>query len=338
MHRFRRRDRARETIVLLRQLSGMLAAGIPVARCVEILEKMQPDSALRAALFKIKNRLQAGFALHDSLRAEPEWFDAFSCRLVFLGEQTGKLDTILLALTQHHEKRADWQRNIRKALFYPCILMVTAAILSLCMFIFIIPAFAELFADRYQQLPWLTRMIFAFSAVIRYALPVLVLAIVAGIYFIRRQKISWQRLPPFSASVRDFAAARFTRNLALALSAGVPILEALKLAAGFGHAELEHAVTDLRSAIHAGHSLHDALSANTIFPAVLRQMAEVGEESGALDAMLLKAASILETALETRMERFIQLLEPLIMCVLGVLIGGLVIGMYLPVFNLGSAF
>jgi type IV pilus assembly protein PilC len=338
---FHKHNHAQTLVILLRQLAGMLTAGIPIARCFEILEKMQANANLRAALYKIKNRLLAGFALHDSLRHESVWFDTFSCRLVHLGEQTGKLDRILLALATHHEKRANWRRSMQKALFYPCVLLITALILSFCMFVFVIPKFADLFADMLHKLPLLTRLIFACSSAMVRGLPLLfgglVLSILFLIYIFRRKKVMLLRLPLLTNYLRAYAVARFTRNLAIALAAGIPIIEALKLSAGFGDSVLENAVTELRTAVSAGHHLHQAIAATEIFPVMLQQMVRVGEEAGSLDNMLDQAAGLLEAELNARMEHFTQLLEPLIMCVLGVLIGGLVIGMYLPVFNLGSA-
>ena len=335
------------TGVLMRQLTGMLTAGMPITRCFEILEKTQQHTASRAVFYQIKNRLLAGHSLHDCLRQHPDWFDAFTCRLIHLGEQTGKLDDILLTLAVYHESRTAFLRNIRQALFYPCIILSTALTLSFCMLVFVIPSFAELFADTEKPLPLLTRFIFAISSTLRHGLPLVFVLLTLGMATLwmayRRGKLftsllsALAYLPPLAAGLQTLALIRFIRNLALALSAGIPILDALHLSAGIGsHVELATAARQLRAALSAGKNLYQAMETIAVFPVLVRQMVKVGEESGTLDKMLSKTAELLESQLNTRITQLTQLLEPLIMSVLGVLIGGLVIGMYLPVFNLGN--
>lgn len=342
-----RRTAQPDAAIVMRQLAGMIPAGIPVTRCFEILEQTQRHADARAGLFKIKNHLLAGHSLFESMHCRPDWFDTFTCRLIHLGEQTGKLDQVLLTLAADYENKLEFHRSIRRALFYPCIIFTIAVILTCCMFIFVIPSFAALFRDMDKPLPLLTRMIFALSTMLTSALPVIFLLVIIvmialrltvrrNIFNILRQRL--RTLPPLAGILQTLALIRLLRNLALALSAGMPILDALQLITGScGHESINSSARQLRSSLCAGHTLYQAMQMQTVFPIMARQMVRVGEESGALDKMLDKSADILEMQLNSSIFHITQLLEPLIMSVLGVLIGSLVIGMYLPVFNLGSA-
>jgi type IV pilus assembly protein PilC len=330
-----------------RQLSTMLQAGVPLTRCFDILEQTQPSSAVRIELTKIRKQLLAGHTLHDSLQTTPQMFDRFTCQLIKLGEQTGKLDSMLASLAVHHDKRVSLHRKIRQALLYPCTILVTACLLTISMFVWVVPAFADLFHDVHQQLPLLTRSIFAISSLLNASLPYLLVFIILGIASCRvahrRGKLAvvitrtLHAVPWLHAGMQTLALIKFTRNLGIALAAGIPILQALQLTASLtGNNDVTRAIHRLRYSVTTGISLHQSMEAHTVFTVLVRQMIKVGEESGSLDALLLKTADILETDLDARVHTLTQLLEPLIMCVLGVLIGGLVIGMYLPVFNLGS--
>lgn len=326
-----------DTAVIMRQLSSMIHAGLPITRCFDILEKTQAQHSHRAALYKIKMHLQAGHTIHDSLQIQPELFDDFTCRLVHLGEQSGKLDDILQTLAAYHENKAAFRRTIRQALFYPCLILFSSLILSCCMFIFVIPAFSELFKDIDKPLPLLTRLIFTISHFLSQATLPASLLIITMIIYVRNHPFNMSRLPIISDCLQTLAVIHFCKHLAISLSAGMPILEALKLSSGKDQPrELVSAIHQLRAALSAGNNMHHALQPHAVFPLILQQMVKVGEESGTLDVMLNRAAALLEAELNARIIHLTRLLEPLIMSVLGVLIGGLVIGMYLPVFNLGS--
>ena len=335
---FQKKKSNPDTAAIMRQLSSMIHAGLPISRCFDILEQTQVQESQRAALRKINMHLQAGHSLHDSLRIQPEWFDPFTCRLIRLGEQSGKLDDILQTLAAYHENNAAFRRTIRQALFYPCLILFSSLVLSCCMFIFVIPAFAELFQGIDKPLPLFTRIIFSISYYLSQgALPVCVLTIISAMIFLRKRRVNISRLPLIADCLQSLAIIHFCKHLAISLSAGMPILEALKLSSGNDQPrELVSAIHQLRSALSAGHNMHHAMQLHAVFPLLLQQMVKVGEESGTLDIMLNKAASLMESELNARIIHLTRLLEPLIMSVLGVLIGGLVIGMYLPVFNLGS--
>lgn len=333
--------------VFMRQLAVMLAAGIPLARCFEILESAQDSNEIRTGMYKIRKMLLAGHTLSDSLAAEPQWFDTITLNIIRLGEQTGCLDIILNNLAAHQEYQDSLRRSIRQALFYPVILFITAMTLSTCMFIYVIPSFAELFKDIDKPLPLLTQSLFYISSVMRSLLPACLLPVFAlpALSFTvrgKRMSASMRRhiiaLPPINSILRAAELIQLIRNLSLALSSGITILDALKLSGSVcSNTEITSAARKLRASLSSGINLYQAMEPHTVFPVLLRQMVKSGEESGCLDKMLDKSANILEAQLQERIFHFIQLLEPLIMCVLGVLIGGLVIGLYLPVFNLGSA-
>jgi type IV pilus assembly protein PilC len=344
---FKRNPANLNLAVFMQQLAGMLQAGIPLTRCFEIIEQTHINLETRKLLYRIKMQLLAGNSLHDSLQLAPAWFDQFSYQLIQLGEQTGKLDSLLFMLAIHYEKRNKLKNTIKQALFYPCVILVTSLMLAAAMLIWVIPAFASLFQTSTAHLPLITRIIFAASTALNACLPVISLLMVltfATMWLAHRRgqlgsiliKIGIA-LPPVQSCMQTLALIKFTRYLGMALCAGIPLLDALKLIANLvSHPQIANAIRQIRHAVTSGISIHNAMQPQSCFPILVRQMIKVGEESGTLDALLLKTADLLENEVDSRISAYTKLLEPLIMSVLGVLIGGLVIGMYLPVFNLGS--
>lgn len=327
-----------DLVIFLRQLAVMLTAGIPILRCLEILTATQSNPALRKQLHRIQQQLIKGHALHRCLSNSPSWFDHFSCELIHLGEEAGKLDCILPALANHHEHNLQLKRQIYQALFYPCLLGITACCLTLGMFTLVIPTFADLF-ENHQQLPFITRCLFSISSLAHAILPwmLLPLAILILTFDSKTLIKILMRLPPLPSLLLTLQHIRFSRNLSIALTAGIPILHALKLTTNLLNQDSAKHIRQLQRQICTGTSLYKAMDSNPYFPDLLKQMTKTGEESGCLDLLLLKTAEILETELRTNIQRLTALLEPLIITVQGVLIGGLVIGMYLPLFNLGNA-
>jgi type IV pilus assembly protein PilC len=336
-----------EATLLMRQLANLLPAGVPIIRCIEMLEKTQQTASAKQSLYKIKQQLLSGRSLHESLALAPQWFDTLTCRLIHLGEQSGKLDELLLSLADYHEKMLTLRRRIKHALFYPAIIFITAILLTLCLFIFVIPSFIALYQESQPNLPWLTRMIFYLTSRLNQSLPWffgLLIVVLGSIGHLARQgklqayvQHTAHYLPPIANALQQLAYIRIIRNLGIALQAGLPLLDALYHCAGVaGHAQLEISLRQLRLNMNSGISLHRAMAQLNVFPPLITQMVKVGEESGRLEALLLKTADMLEADYDNQITTLTQLLEPLIMTVLGVLIGGLVIGMYLPIFNLGS--
>lgn len=329
--------------IILRQLAGMTAAGLPISGCMEILHHSQQDAPTKNLFYKIRQQILSGRMLSSCLAEYAHFFDAFTCRLIYLGEQTGKLSEILTILADNQEKRMRLHRNIRQILFYPAILLVTSISLSLGMFLFVIPSFAAQFSNTDTPLPLLSAVIFKLSLSVSNHIVlliwILVITIATMIYY--RKTLAAFLLPRIPIVSRCFETAglvRFIRHLGIALSAGVPILDALQLTVNLcGSNALAAAVRHARISVSAGRPLYQSILAQHCFPLLLKQMIKVGEETGTLDCMLIKTAELMEVDLDSQIKQLTQLLEPLIMAVLGVLIGGLVIGIYLPVFNLGSA-
>ena len=331
----------------LRQLATLFSASIPITRCCDILEKCQQKTTMRLIVYSIHKYLLTGRTLSDSFRQHPHCFDRLTCQLIEIGEHTGKLDIMFQNIANHQEKNLAFRKKIQQALFYPCIISATAIIVTLTLLIFVIPRFAELFSDTQTQLPRLTAWIFYLSRLVRQSAWLLI--IVTGFIclllfqnrYLARLKLYMiditTKIPVIHHCLLKFALARFARNLALTFASGLSITDALTLIAGAcGHADLAATTIMLRNRISAGLQLHHAMEESSLFPAMMVQMIKIGEESGQLDSMLDKTADFFEADMDALITRISQMAEPLIMILLGVLIGGLVIGMYLPIFNLGK--
>ncbi|RDI41787.1 Type II secretion system protein F [Aquicella lusitana] len=331
--------------VFLRQFATLITAGIPIIKSCEILERSQEKMAMRLLIFTIKREILIGKTLSHGLAQHTQHFDGLTCQFIRIGEQTGRLDTMLTAAARYHENRLAFNKQIKQALFYPCIIMVVALIVTLSMFIFVIPRFAELFQGAGNKLPLLTRVIFFLAAYINhyFAGPILLILLfllpILSKSTLIKNKFNFQqwlvRLPFVKQCGRKIMLTRFANHLSISLMAGIPLIDALKLTANAcSDPVFLTVINTLRNKVSAGHALHQAMQTYP-FPQLMIQMVKIGEESGQLEPMLDKIAEFLDTEIEQLMGYFNQLLEPLIMVVLGVLIGGLVIGMYLPLFKLG---
>jgi type IV pilus assembly protein PilC len=329
--------------IFLRQFAALLTAGIPILQCFRVLEKNQGKIAMHLLIDSIKHELLSGKNLYTSLSTHKKYFNEMTCQLIKIGEHTGNLDTTLKMIADEHERQLAFIRQIKHALFYPCVISFTALLVTVSMFLFIIPKFSELFTGTHIPLPALTRCLFFLSAQLNQHLFLLCLPVlcISFLYlphaFSRKIKKSCQkRLHQFSF-MQKILLARFARNLATMFAAGIPITDALRLLMNANYPEFTHTILRIRSKLHAGLHLHQAMQSTAYFPDLMLQMVKIGEESGSLDHMLNKAADFFETDIEHLLRQFSRLLEPLIMLVLGVLIGALIIGMYLPIFKLGSA-
>lgn len=330
--------------ILLRQLATLFSAGIPIIKCCDILEKSQNKTSMRVLMHSIKRELYAGKNLYSCLHQHPHLFDELSCQLIQIGEHTGKLDTLLSTLATHHEKHFALRNKIKQSLFYPCVISITAFIMTVSMFIFVIPRFAELFHDMQDKLPTMTIWIFYISEKMRqYGVIFIFIMCLSSIALTKSsfklKQLSQQilrKLPIGKRYIDKVTLIRFARNLSITFSSGLPIIDALKISINNNH-EFAAILTQLRSKIAAGMSLHHIMATIPFFPLLMIQMVKIGEETGMLDHMLDKCADMLEADINQLINQITQLAEPLIMVILGVLIGGLVIGMYLPIFKLGSA-
>lgn len=332
-----------DIIIFIRQLATLFSAGIPILKCWEILEKSQNKKDFRVLIYTIKQEITAGKFLHVCLRKYPQYFNELSCHLIQIGENTGKLNIMLMTLANHLEKQEAFKNKIKQILFYPCLITSTGIIITLSMFIFIIPRFAELFHDTSHQLPMLTIFIFYLSTLLRqhFLILTLIFSSLLAMALHLKNHFPLQKwlhfIPPLQHVMQKVILIRFSRNLSITLSSGIPITKALALTKNQCHYTSFASILDqLHNKISSGLRLHQVMETISFFPLLLTQMVKIGEESGMLVQMLEKSADILETDVNRSINRFSQLLEPLIMGILGALIGGLVIGMYLPIFKLGS--
>ena len=344
---FGRRVRSRDVALMARQLAAMLDAGLPLVETLGILAQRSDGPALREILLDVKNRVESGAPLAQGLAEHPEAFSSLFISMVGVGESAGALDRILLRLAAHMEKTAQLKEKVTRALIYPVTVVAVAGCVTAALLLYVIPMFATLFAGFGQQLPLPTRVVIRMSelagAWAAFALGILLLVIAAGARLYttpsgRRTMDGWAlRLPLFGSLIGQSAVVRVTGSLATLLSAGVAVLEALEIsAATAGNRVVEQAVEAARVAVRSGRSLAEELNAGGVFPPMVCQMIAVGERTGSLDTMLERAAAFCEEEVDRVVSTTMALLEPAIMVCLGVIMGGLVISMYLPVFQLGN--
>ena len=331
-----------------RQLATLLKAGVPLLQAFEVMGRSGCDAAQAALLVRLKQDVASGLGLADALQRHPGWFDTLYCNLVRVGEQSGTLDRQLEQLAGMLEQRLALHKKVRKAMIYPLLLLLTGLGVSAVLLLEVIPQFQSLFAGFDTALPAFTQWVIDLSTGLgRYA-PLLLMGMamlgLAGRQLYRQHAPArlWisQRvlgLPVFGALLRQAAMARFARSLATSYAAGVPLLDAMGTVAKVSGGELhEHAILRLRQGMANGQGLNQAMATEPLFPPLLVQLVAIGESSGTLDTMLEKAASHYEEQVSQALEQLTSLLEPAIVLVLGLLVGGLVVAMYLPIFQLGS--
>jgi len=334
--------------IFSRQLATMLTAGIPLVQGFEIIGSGHDNPAMQKLIMGIKADLESGTALAEALGRHPLYFDDLYVNLVTAGEQAGSLDTLLDKVATYKEKTEAIKKKIKKALFYPAAVMVVAVIVTVILLIFVIPQFESLFKGFGADLPAFTRMVIDLSKFVQTKGWFLALVIGGGgafyVYTKKRSKKlrEWEdrlflKLPIVGSILVKAAIARFARTLSTMFSAGVPLVEALQSVAGAtGNIVYEKAVLQMKDEVATGQRLQRAMENTELFPNTVIQMIAVGEESGSLDEMSAKVADFYEADVDNAVDSMSSLLEPLIMAILGVLVGGLVIAMYLPIFKLGA--
>jgi type IV pilus assembly protein PilC len=345
--RRRRRVRPRDIALLSRQLAAMLEAGLPVIEALQVLGSRSQHAALRAILMQTQADLEAGVPLTDSLRRHPATFGPMFLGMIGVGESAGALDHVLVRLADHIDKSVQLKDKVARALIYPAAVMFVAGAVTIALLLFVIPVFAELFAGFGQALPLPTRVVIAASELAVICGPyVAVLTILLIVSITRAYRTTSGRVvidelllrtPLVGRLMARSAVARVTTALATLLSAGVTILDALTIAAATsGNSTVERTVTTARAAVQGGRSLAEPLGASGVFDPMVCQMIAVGERTGSLDSMLERAAAFCESEVDRSVAASLALLEPAIMVGLGLIMGGLVISMYLPVFRLGN--
>ncbi|WP_288374241.1 type II secretion system F family protein [uncultured Pseudomonas sp.] len=331
-----------------RQLATLLKAGVPLLQAFEVMGRSGADAGMVGLLGRLQQDVSAGLGLADALQRHPRWFDALYCNLVRVGEQSGTLDRQLEQLADLLERRQALRRRVRKAMLYPLILLLTGLGVSALLLLEVVPRFEGVFAGVGKELPAFTRWVIELSdALGRHLLGVLGVFGVAGLALrkLYREHLPgrlWMirqalRVPVFGRLLSHAALARFARSLGTAYGSGVVLLDALEtVAAASGDALHERAIRQLRQGMANGLGLHQAMALEPLFAPLLVQLTAIGESSGTLEAMLNKAACHYEEQVGQVLEQLTSLLEPAIVLILGVLVGGLVVAMYLPIFQLGS--
>ncbi|MEM1262342.1 MAG: type II secretion system F family protein [Pseudomonadota bacterium] len=334
--------------IFSRQLATMMAAGIPLVQSFEIVGNGHENPAMQKLILDIKASVEGGSSLHEALAKHPLHFDDLFVNLVEAGEQAGALETLLDKIATYKEKTEAIKKKIKKALFYPAAVMVVALIVTVILLIFVIPAFEDLFVGFGADLPGFTRMVIDLSVFVRTQGWILAIGLVAAIYtflYFKKRSRKFQhfldrmalKVPIVGPILEKSAIARYARTLSTMFAAGVPLVEALESVSGAtGNIVFAEGVMRMRDEVATGQRLQQAMENTSLFPNMVIQMVAVGEESGSLDEMSGKVADFYEEDVDAAVDSMSSLLEPLIMAILGVLVGGLVIAMYLPIFKMGA--
>jgi type IV pilus assembly protein PilC len=338
--------KAKELAVFTRQFSVMIDAGLPLVQCLEILASQQENKLFQKVLTGTRSAVEGGATLSAAMRQFPKVFDPLYVNMVEAGETGGILDTILQRLSQYIEKNVKLQRAVKSALVYPVgVLTVAAGVITLLLWK-VVPIFATLFAGLGVTLPLPTRIVIGMSNFVGSYFGLLILiSIIAAIFGIKIWYATPQgryaldalllKAPLIGLLLRKIAVARFTRTLGTLISSGVPILEGLDITARTsGNAVVEKALLKVRKALEEGKSLTEPLRETDVFPGMVTQMIGVGEQTGAMDAMLQKIADFYEDEVDAAVKDLLTALEPVMIVFLGVVVGGVVISMYLPLFSL----
>jgi type IV pilus assembly protein PilC len=334
--------------IFSRQLATMLAAGIPLVQSFEIVGNGHENAAMQKLILSIKGDVEGGSSLAEALAKQPLYFDDLFVNLVEAGEQAGALETLLDKIATYKEKTEAIKKKIKKALTYPAAVLVVAFVVTTILLIFVIPSFEDLFKGFGADLPTFTRMVIDLSAFVRSQGIILAAMLGAAIgsflYFKKRSRAFRHfldrvslKVPIIGPIMQKASIARYARTLSTMFAAGVPLVEAMESVAGAtGNIVFEQAVLTMRDEVATGQRLQQAMENTDLFPNMVIQMIAVGEESGSLDEMSAKVADFYEEEVDNAVDNLSALLEPMIMAILGVLVGGLVVAMYLPIFKLGA--
>lgn len=338
----------KDITLFTRQLATMVKSGVPLLQSFDIVGKGTNNPALARLLMNIKTDVETGASLATAFRKYPLHFDVLFCNLVAAGEQAGILDTLLDRLASYKEKIQAIKSKLKSAMFYPTSILVVAFVITAVIMIFVVPAFKGVFSSFGGDLPGPTLVVIAISDYFVSNWHIIfgsLFAIIYGIAYSFKRSRAFQiavdkyalKLPVFGDLIRKTSIARWTRTLSTMFAAGVPLVEALDSVGGAsGNYVYATATQEIQNEVSTGSSLTIAMQNSNVFPVMVTQMVAIGEESGQLDAMLGKVADFFEAEVDDAVEALSSLMEPIIMVVLGILIGGLVVAMYLPIFKLGS--
>jgi type IV pilus assembly protein PilC len=335
----------KEMAIFTRQFSTMIDAGLPLVHCLNILAEQSESKNLRAVTRNVARTVEDGSTLAESLRKHPRTFDDLFTNMVEVGETGGILDVVLQRLAVYIEKAAALKRKVKGAMVYPASIIGVAFLVIVFMLTFVIPAFAAMFKDLGADLPLPTQIVIGLSNFVRSYILLIIAAVVGAVFAVRSYYRTENgkstidalllKVPVFGPLIRKVAVARFTRTLGTLVQSGVPILEGLRITASTaGNKVVERAVLQCRASVTEGKTLTEPLKLSGVFPPMVTQMISVGEQTGALDAMLSKIADFYDDEVNTAVNTLTSLLEPIMIVFLGCVVGGLVVAMYLPIFKL----
>jgi type IV pilus assembly protein PilC len=335
----------KDLAIYTRQFSTMIDAGLPITQCLGILSEQSESKVLREVTARIAKDVEGGTTLADSFRKYPKTFDDLFTNMLAVGESGGVLDVVLQRLSGYIEKAAALKRKVKGAMVYPITIIGVAFLVIIFMMIFVIPTFAKMFVGLGAELPLPTKIVMWLSDFVQNFILLIILGIAGVIWALKRYYATDQgskvidalllKFPVIGTLIKKVAVARFTRTMGTLLSSGVPILEGLMITArSAGNRVVEAAVMQARTAVMTGRSLADPLRSTPVFPPMVVHMINVGENTGALDSMLSKIADFYDDEVDTAVTALTSLLEPLMIVFLGVVVGGLVVAMYMPIFKM----
>ncbi|HEX7325151.1 MAG TPA: type II secretion system F family protein [Rhodanobacteraceae bacterium] len=344
------RVKPRDVAIFSRQIATMMAAGVPMVQALEIIAGGQRNVRFKKMLTDVKQSLEGGASLHEAMAKYPVQFDELYRNLVRAGESAGVLDTVLDTVATYKERTEGIKAKIKKALFYPITILSVAVVVMLILLVFVVPVFQGVFKSAGVALPAFTQMVVNISEIMQHywliVVPAIIIVIIIGIMAYKRSEKMQHavdraslKVPIIGNILRQSAIARFARTLGVTFHAGVPLVEALDSVSGAtGSMVYGQAIRRVRDDVSVGHQLHLAMSQTNLFPNMVTQMVSIGEESGSLDSMLFKVAEFYEEEVNNAVDTLSTLLEPLVMVIIGILVGGMVVAMYLPIFKLAGTF
>lgn len=338
----------KDIVVFTRQFSVMINAGLPLVQCLNLLASQSENKTFKKSINEIRKSVEAGDTFSDALRKQPKIFDTLYSNMIEAGEVGGILDKILVRLANYMEKAMKLKAKVKSALVYPLSIVVIAIVVVAFLMIFVIPTFAQMFTDLGGTLPGPTRLVMAISEIFQHYTHIMIGVIIVFVIIFKRfyntekGRITIDtlvlKLPVFGLLIRKVAVAKFTRTLSTLISSGVPIIQGLDITARTaGQKVIENAILDTIDSIKEGQTIAAPLGRSQVFPPMVVQMINVGEETGALDTMLEKIADFYDDEVDAAVEALTALLEPMLMSFLGVVIGFIVIAMYLPIFKMADA-
>jgi type IV pilus assembly protein PilC len=344
------RVRPRDVAQMTRQLAALLRAGVPLLQALRMLSRSLPSATLTAIIQTVQHDVESGQALHTALAKHPAQFSGLYLSMVQAGESAGILDSLMERLASTLEKNEALRSRVRSALMYPCAVMIVATAVLVMILVFVVPVFQDVFKSFGADLPWPTQIVVALSEGLSHAGPLVLVAALLGAWLgprLTRTESAFQlwlnrrllQTPLIGRLIQTAVVARWTQTLSALLAAGVPLAEALgPVAQACDHRVFERATMQIQRQVAQGSSLSEAMAQSTRFPPMVVQLCHTAEETGTMDTLLARAGGLMESELDDRVNGLSSLLEPLIIVVLGGLIGGILVAMYLPIFRLGQVF